>query len=206
MPMAQSPTPRHGSLSLREAKPIPPLEPSKSEARWRAHGPIPPPTPPALPHPTSRLERHRHPSATSSRTRGSQRKRPVSAPPTQAHGASKRHPSSHGCRNIFPLRRLQTPPPFHAIDRAPRRVWGTCAQQLRPPEFREPMALEACGIEKQGGFPFRPWRRNRALLKVWPPRLSDATPRLVHFGPRPYLRAEISNAPGPTRPGPQAEE
>ena len=115
-------------------------------------------------------------------------------------------PAPMGAGNIFTLRRLQTPPPFHAIDRAPRRVWGTCAQQLRPPEFREPMALEACGIEKQGGFPFRPWRRNRALLKVWPPRLSDATPRLVHFGPRPYLRAEISNAPGPTWPGPQAEK
>ena len=34
-------TQRHGSLSLREAKPIPPLEPSQSEARWRAHGPTP---------------------------------------------------------------------------------------------------------------------------------------------------------------------
>ena len=34
-------TQRHGSLSLREAKPIPPLEPSHSEARWRAHGPTP---------------------------------------------------------------------------------------------------------------------------------------------------------------------
>ena len=28
-------------MSLREAKPIPPLEPSHSEARWRAHGPTP---------------------------------------------------------------------------------------------------------------------------------------------------------------------
>jgi len=163
----------------------------------------PPPTPP---HPTSRRERHRHPSATSSRTRGSQRKRPVSAPPTQAHGASKRHPSSHGCREHLHASEATNPPSIPRNRPSPSTRLGHLCPTTQTAGAPRAHGSRGLWIRKQGGFPFRPWRRNRALLKVWPPRLSDATPRLVHFGPRPYLRAEISNAPGPTRPGPQAEE